>query len=155
DHPGGDGIERSRPRQCDDACPALPLEADFAVAAELLRHLASPTDPCRLDRAAAGMRQCERDIDPPPAWLRGRGRDMERAKETIMNRMTRTAPAAHRSVDEITASRRLRRMRKADWSRRLVQESRLTVDDLIWPIFIVEGENRREEIAAMPGVYRL
>ena len=36
--------------------------------------------------------------------------------------------------------RRLRRMRKADWSRRLVQENRLTVDDLIWPIFVVDGE---------------
>jgi len=70
-----------------------------------------------------------------------------------MNRMTRTAP--RRNVDEITASRRLRRMRKADWSRRLVQENRLTVDDLIWPIFLIEGENRREEIAAMPGVHRL
>ena len=60
-----------------------------------------------------------------------------------------------RTVDEITGSRRLRRMRKADWSRRLVQENRLTVDDLIWPIFLTEGENKREEIAAMPGVFRL
>jgi len=60
-----------------------------------------------------------------------------------------------RSVDAITAGRRLRRMRKADWSRRLVQENRLSVDDLIWPIFIIDGENRREEIAAMPGVFRL
>jgi porphobilinogen synthase len=60
-----------------------------------------------------------------------------------------------RSVDEITGSRRLRRMRKADWSRRLVQENRLTVDDLIWPIFLIDGDNRREEIAAMPGVFRL
>lgn len=62
---------------------------------------------------------------------------------------------AQRSVDEITGSRRLRRMRKADWSRRLVQENRLTVDDLIWPIFLIDGENRREEVAAMPGVFRL
>ena len=46
-------------------------------------------------------------------------------------------------------------MRKADWSRRLVQENRLTVDDLIWPIFLVDGTNIREELAAMPGVYRL
>jgi len=58
-------------------------------------------------------------------------------------------------VDEITGSRRLRRMRKAAWSRRLVQENRLTVDDLIWPIFVIDGENRREEIAAMPGVFRI
>src|SRR6187200_2869345 len=73
----------------------------------------------------------------------------------LMNKFTSTKLAAHRSVDEITASRRLRRMRKADWSRRLVQENRLTVDDLIWPIFVIDGDNRREEIAAMPGVFRL
>ena len=72
-----------------------------------------------------------------------------------MNRIARPLPSASRSVDEITGSRRLRRMRKADWSRRLVQETRLTVDDLIWPVFVVEGENRREEVAAMPGVTRL
>jgi len=36
-----------------------------------------------------------------------------------------------------------------------VQENRLTVDDLIWPIFLIDGEDRREEIPAMPGVYRL
>ncbi len=72
-----------------------------------------------------------------------------------MNRMTRAAAAGSRSVDEITHSRRMRRMRKADWSRRLVQENRLSADDLIWPIFIIDGTNRREEIAAMPGVFRL
>jgi len=72
-----------------------------------------------------------------------------------MNRFTSAKPAGARSVDEITGSRRLRRMRKADWSRRLVQENRLTVDDLIWPIFLVEGENQRQPIEAMPGVFRL
>ncbi|TGT02604.1 porphobilinogen synthase, partial [Mesorhizobium sp. M8A.F.Ca.ET.213.01.1.1] len=46
-------------------------------------------------------------------------------------------------------------MRKADWSRRLVQENRLSVDDLIWPIFVVDGKQVREPIAAMPGVFRL
>ncbi len=60
-----------------------------------------------------------------------------------------------RSVDDITNGRRLRRMRKADWSRRLVRETHLTVDDLIWPIFLIEGENRVEDIAAMPDVQRL
>lgn len=59
-----------------------------------------------------------------------------------------------RSVDEITGSRRLRRMRKADWSRRLVRESTLSVDDLIWPIFLMEGEGRQEAVNAMPGVFR-
>jgi porphobilinogen synthase len=72
-----------------------------------------------------------------------------------MNRFTPAKPAGSRSVDEITGSRRLRRMRKTDWSRRLVQENRLTVDDLIWPIFVIEGEGRREPIPAMPGVFRL
>ena len=72
-----------------------------------------------------------------------------------MNKMNPARFTQARSVDEITGSRRLRRMRKADWSRRLVQENRLTVDDLIWPIFLVDGTNIREELAAMPGVYRL
>ena len=72
-----------------------------------------------------------------------------------MNKFTSTKAAGARSVDEITGARRLRRMRKADWSRRLVQENRLTVDDLIWPIFVIDGDNRREPIEAMPGVFRL
>ena len=67
--------------------------------------------------------------------------------------MIKTDPP--RTVDEITGGRRLRRMRKADWSRRLVRENHLTVNDLIWPIFLMEGENRAEDIAAMPGVQRL
>jgi porphobilinogen synthase len=49
----------------------------------------------------------------------------------------------------------MRRNRKADWTRRLVQENRLTVDDLIWPIFIVPGENIVQPIDAMPGVNRM
>jgi len=58
-------------------------------------------------------------------------------------------------VDEITGHRRMRRNRKADWTRRLVQESRLTVDDLIWPIFLVPGSSIIDPIAAMPGVNRM
>ncbi|MCY1663957.1 porphobilinogen synthase [Rhizobium sp. SL86] len=58
-------------------------------------------------------------------------------------------------VDEITGHRRMRRNRKADWTRRLVQENRLTVDDLIWPIFIVPGDNIIDPIRAMPGVNRM
>jgi porphobilinogen synthase len=50
---------------------------------------------------------------------------------------------------------RLRRPRQTEWSRRLVQETRLTVDDLIWPVFIIEGKNRREPVQSMPGVERL
>ena len=49
---------------------------------------------------------------------------------------------------------RLRRNRKTDWSRRLVQENNLSSNDLIWPIFIKEGKNQKETINSMPGVYR-
>ena len=49
---------------------------------------------------------------------------------------------------------RLRRNRKKDWSRRLVQENTLSTNDLIWPIFICEGKNVKESIKAMPGVYK-
>lgn len=58
-------------------------------------------------------------------------------------------------VDEITGHRRMRRLRKADWTRRMVRETQLTVDDLIWPIFIVEGSGIVDPISAMPGVNRL
>ncbi|NUS68539.1 MAG: porphobilinogen synthase [Ensifer adhaerens] len=58
-------------------------------------------------------------------------------------------------VDRVTGHRRMRRNRKAEWTRRLVQENRLTVDDLIWPIFIVPGENIVQPIDAMPGVNRM
>ena len=49
---------------------------------------------------------------------------------------------------------RLRRNRKTEWSRRLVSESSLSSNDLIWPIFIREGKNIKEPIKSMPGVYR-
>tara|TARA_B110000438_G_scaffold7625_1_gene7435 strand:+ start:72 stop:1061 length:990 start_codon:yes stop_codon:yes gene_type:complete len=49
---------------------------------------------------------------------------------------------------------RMRRNRKADWSRRLVQENSLSSNDLIWPIFLTEGKNIKESIKSMPGVYR-
>ncbi len=50
---------------------------------------------------------------------------------------------------------RLRRNRKADWARRLVRETQLSVDDLIWPIFVRDGEGVEEPVASMPGVSRL
>jgi len=49
---------------------------------------------------------------------------------------------------------RLRRNRKTDWTRRLIRESNLSSDDLIWPIFIKEGRNIKEPIKSMPGVFR-
>ena len=49
---------------------------------------------------------------------------------------------------------RLRRNRKSDWSRRLVQESNLSVNDLILPIFIIDGKNKKESIKSMPEIFR-
>ena len=49
---------------------------------------------------------------------------------------------------------RLRRNRKTEWSRRLVSESNLSPNDLIWPIFIREGKNIKEPVKSMPGIYR-
>ncbi len=50
---------------------------------------------------------------------------------------------------------RMRRMRADDFSRRLMRENRLTPDDLIYPAFVIEGEQAREEVKSMPGVERL
>ncbi len=50
---------------------------------------------------------------------------------------------------------RMRRMRKNDFSRRLMRENHLTVDDLIYPVFVIEGSNKREKIDSMPNLERL
>ncbi|WGE50101.1 porphobilinogen synthase [Actinobacillus equuli subsp. haemolyticus] len=52
-------------------------------------------------------------------------------------------------------TRRMRRLRKHDFSRRLVAESQLTASDLIYPVFVIEGENQRVKVPSMPGVERL
>lgn len=51
--------------------------------------------------------------------------------------------------------RRLRRLRRSDFSRRLVAENQLSVNDLIYPVFVLEGQNERETVDSMPGVERL
>ena len=51
-------------------------------------------------------------------------------------------------------SLRLRRTRKYNWSRKLVQENNLSCSDLVYPIFLIEGKNRKQPIKSMPGVYR-
>ena len=51
-------------------------------------------------------------------------------------------------------SLRLRRTRKYSWSRKLIQENSLSCSDLIYPIFLTEGKNKRQPVKLMPGVYR-
>ena len=62
-----------------------------------------------------------------------------------------TAPA----TPALDLTVRPRRNRKAEWARRMVRENVLTTDDLIWPLFLIDGNNKREQIASMPGVERL
>ncbi len=51
--------------------------------------------------------------------------------------------------------KRMRRLRKSDFSRRMVREHRLSTDDFIYPVFVIEGSNRTESVPSMPGVQRL
>lgn len=53
------------------------------------------------------------------------------------------------------SSTRMRRMRADDFSRRMMRETILTADDFLWPVFVIEGEDRSEPVASMPGVERL
>jgi len=74
--------------------------------------------------------------------------------------MSKPLPFARPASEEARASslslsHRPRRNRKAEWARRLVRENVLTANDLIWPIFIVEGESGRIPVTSMPGVERL
>ena len=50
---------------------------------------------------------------------------------------------------------RMRRLRRADWTRRLVAETTLSASDFIWPLFVVDGQKKREPVESMPGVDRL
>jgi porphobilinogen synthase len=66
-----------------------------------------------------------------------------------------SAKAQTRTQTSLDLPRRMRRNRKADWSRRLIRENTLTVDDLIWPLFLAEGTTARDPVKWMPGVDRL
>ncbi len=67
-----------------------------------------------------------------------------------MNKPSRIA-----ETRRLDLAHRPRRNRKAEWARRLVAEHVLTASDLIWPLFLIEGDKRRVPVAAMPGVDRL
>ena len=77
------------------------------------------------------------------------------------SRVVRPFPAPQSRQDEAHAAsslgltRRMRRNRKAEWSRRLVREAALTTDDLIWSIFLMDTPEARSPVEWMPGVDRL
>jgi len=64
-------------------------------------------------------------------------------------------PAPRPSAPPLDLVVRPRRNRKSEWARRLVRENVLTTDDLIWPMFVIDGDNKRAPITSMPGVERL
>ena len=66
--------------------------------------------------------------------------------------MTQTWPKHDMSL---LSGRRLRRLRQTDWSRAMVRETELRPSDLIWPLFVIEGQNEKTRIKTMPGVERL
>ncbi|MCG6207145.1 porphobilinogen synthase [Rhodopseudomonas sp. HC1] len=64
-------------------------------------------------------------------------------------------PVLRPSAPPLDLTIRPRRNRKTEWARRLVRENVLTTDDLIWPMFVIDGDNKRAPINSMPGVERL
>src|SRR5512147_2820581 len=89
---------------------------------------------------------------PPASWfcLTSQQGDIvcrQRGQNDVMTHEKRdfaADPATKPDMDEILGGRRMRRNRRAEWSRRLVREARLAVDDLIWPIFLIDGKKLRE-----------
>jgi porphobilinogen synthase len=78
-----------------------------------------------------------------------------RVVQPFPNPQARQGEALVEQVDTLGLTRRMRRNRKAEWSRRLVRENRLTTDDLIWPIFLVDSQTPSTPVSWMPGVCRL
>src|SRR5580704_7228021 len=75
------------------------------------------------------------------------GRPLER------NRLTPVE--AEKPLERLDLTIRPRRTRRAEWIRRMVRENVLTADDLIWPLFLIDGERKRIAIDSMPGVERI
>src|SRR4249919_2903421 len=72
----------------------------------------------------------------------------------IENR-TRFTPAEAAQNERLDLAVRMRRNRRSEWARRMVREHVLTTDDLIWPLFVMDGTNARTPVPSMPGVERL
>ncbi len=73
---------------------------------------------------------------------------------TVNSPSQKAAPAAQPETLGAYPTVRLRRNRQTGWGRRMVAETKLTVDDLIWPLVLMPGKGQRQEIPSMPGVFR-
>ena len=99
------------------------------------RHYVDPVD--RVGRAGCGHRTCPGSVDGHRHGCHHVVHGTELVRDVVLQLL------------------RLRRNRRDAWSRRLVAENVLTASDLIWPIFIIDGERARQPVASMPGVERL
>jgi porphobilinogen synthase len=87
------------------------------------------------------------------------GRPIEAKVDPKLDPKTRLRPVAPEPAAQASAAldltSRPRRNRRSEWARRMVRENVLTTDDLIWPLFIVDGKKTRVPVPSMPGVERL
>ncbi len=85
------------------------------------------------------------------------GRPLERRSSAPLRALQRPQGLERegKPPEQLELPIRPRRNRRAEWARRLVRETVLTTDDLIWPLFLVDGSNVRTPVASMPGVERL
>ncbi|WP_188410001.1 porphobilinogen synthase [Agaricicola taiwanensis] len=75
--------------------------------------------------------------------------------DRLSSRTTAKSDTPRSRTTLLDLPRRPRRNRKAEWSRRMVRENTVTVEDLIWPIFVMDGERDRQVVESMPGVFRM
>src|ERR1700683_587665 len=84
------------------------------------------------------------------------GRPLERSSVApAFSRPATLDSAETKPADRLDLAIRPRRNRRADWARRMVRENVVTADDLIWPLFLVDGTKVRAPVESMPGVERL
>src|ERR1700761_2822175 len=89
----------------------------------------------------------------PPSYSELPNMAIKFGRPIEMRDVARRDAAASSPALDLTV--RPRRNRKAEWARRMVRENVLTTDDLIWPLFVVDGHKQRTAVASMPGVDRL
>src|SRR5450755_4885865 len=108
-------------------------------------------------KSAPGLRYLPRDITVLRRWRRqpeGQNGD-RRAEFAALKLLLGVTVEMTGTTANSFPNTRMRRMRRDDFSRRLMRETHLTVDSLIYPIFVVEGNGERQPVASMPGVERL
>jgi porphobilinogen synthase len=106
-----------------------------------------------------GEGQASPDL-PSPAQKHYKGAVQEFAVMAIkfgrpIEARPRFAPAATPPGERLDLTVRMRRNRRSEWTRRMVREHVLTTDDLVWPLFVMDGEKARSPVPSMPGVERL